>query len=241
MIRLPLNTDEVPLVILAAGDYPSAGIAAEMLAHAGKVACCDGAAAEFISKGGFPAAIIGDCDSLSDDMRKRYADIVHCVPDQDTNDLTKAVNYCVANGFGDIVILGATGKREDHTIANIALMAEYIMMRGVAGVRTVSDRAVFDAVVPYAEQGYGDAYNCLENTGIFSEFEPEEFVFESFPGQQVSIFTPIPGVRVTTSGLVYPLGNALLPGWWRATLNESAAGSFSITTTGPAVICRIFE
>ena len=47
--------------------------------------------------------------------------IVH-VTEQETNDLNKAFRYCLANGWTDIVILGATGKREDHTLGNIGLL-----------------------------------------------------------------------------------------------------------------------
>lgn len=240
-IRIPHDTDSVPMVLLAAGDYPACEVASGILGRAERVVCCDGAAAEYISRGGRPFAIVGDCDSLPEAVLAGYAGIVHRSPDQQTNDLTKAVAFCAGSGFGDIVVLGAAGKREDHTVANISLLAEYVLMPGVRSVRMVSDRAVLDAVVPPQPDGYDSILAEYGKKGLFPEMEPTEFGFESFTGQQVSIFTPAAGVRITTRGLMYPLDGALLNGWWCGTLNESLSDSFSIVTTGPAVICRVFE
>ena len=64
-------------------------------------------------------------DSLSSDLALRFADRIYRDEDQETNDLTKAVKWCNERGYNDIVIIGATGKREDHTIGNISLLAEY--------------------------------------------------------------------------------------------------------------------
>lgn len=241
MIRLPFDNERVPVAILAAGDYPSGRIASSILTTAEKVVCCDGAAAGYIDRGGRPYAIVGDCDSIPAEVRERYSDAVRCVPDQETNDLTKAVGFCVDAGYGDITIVGATGKREDHTVANISLLAEYAMTPGVKSVRLVTDRAVFDAIVPGVPGGYADFIGQYDERGLFPELEPEEFVFESYAGQQVSIFTPVPGVRITTGRLAYPLHNVRLRGWWSGTLNESESDAFSIVATGPAIICRVFE
>jgi thiamine pyrophosphokinase len=240
MISLPRFSDDVPLVILAAGDYPSGAVTTHILKSAGKVVCCDGAAAEYVACGGRPYAIVGDCDSLPEELRGELPGIVHYSPDQETNDLTKAVKFCVSQGLGNIVILGATGKREDHTMANISLMAEYIIMPGVESVRMVTERMILDAVAPDVYADYGKIEALYERSGLFPELELQEFEFGCVPGQQVSIFTPVPGVRISTRRLVYPLENARLRGWWSGTLNETISDSFSIAVTGPAVICRVF-
>ena len=106
-------------VILAAGDFPRAGGAAwRLLAGAKRVVCCDGAARAYRRR--FkrePLAIIGDLDSLKGG-RSGGARIVH-VAEQETNDLAKAVRWCAAQGWKRPVIVGATGKREDHTLGNV--------------------------------------------------------------------------------------------------------------------------
>ena len=109
-----------------------------------------------------PTVIVGDCDSLSEKEKLQYASIIHKISEQDTNDLTKAVRYCLAQGWKDLIILGATGRREDHTIANISLLADYIDIAGE--VWMLSDYGVMNAI-------------------------REDATFESYPGQQVSIFS----------------------------------------------------
>ena len=41
------------------------------------------------------------------------------VPDQSTNDLSKAVAWCRAKGLKKLVVVGAMGKREDHLLGNV--------------------------------------------------------------------------------------------------------------------------
>ncbi len=126
-------------VILANGDFPKKnGAAWRLLVAAKRVVCCDGAANAYhrhFRK--WPSVIIGDLDSLevksvdgrwvvgsgrsSSDQRPT---VVRC-SDQDTNDLEKAFAYCVKQDWRDLVIVGATGKREDHAIGNVFRSLDY--------------------------------------------------------------------------------------------------------------------
>ena len=120
--------------ILAAGDFPRKdGEPYRLLASARCLVACDGAAAEFRRKfGRWPDVVVGDLDSLGGSL----PDCAVRVSDQETNDLSKAIAFCRAKGWDDIVILGASGKREDHTIGNVyRAMAE--------GVRVVTDYGEF--------------------------------------------------------------------------------------------------
>ena len=112
-------------VILADGDFPVHEIPLGYLKSAEHLICCDGSAESLVKTGMEPEAIAGDLDSLSTDLKRRFSDRLFQDNDQDTNDLTKAVKWCLGKGYKEIVILGATGKREDHTIGNISLLAEY--------------------------------------------------------------------------------------------------------------------
>ena len=112
-------------VIVADGIFPHHEIPLGYLKNAERIICCDGSAQNLILAGMQPDAIVGDLDSLSDDLANRFADRIFLDESQDTNDLTKAVSWCSEMGYKDIVIVGATGKREDHTIGNISLLVEY--------------------------------------------------------------------------------------------------------------------
>lgn len=108
-------------VILAAGDFPRKGGAAWRLLVAAKhVICCDGAADAYRRRmGRAPDFVVGDGDSV----RGAFAHKV-VVPEQETNDLAKAVRVCRAHGWRKPLVLGATGKREDHALGNIFRMLD---------------------------------------------------------------------------------------------------------------------
>ena len=79
-------------VILAAGLFPTTDHALAHLRRAHFIACCDGAADACLAAGFTPDLIVGDGDSVSPAVRHRWADRLVINLDQETNDLTKALN-----------------------------------------------------------------------------------------------------------------------------------------------------
>lgn len=197
---------EIDAVILANGDYPSAPLPLQVLEKAPYVVCCDGGANEYLAKGYLPDVIIGDGDSLTEENRTRYASLIHHNPDQETNDQTKAVQFLVAQGKKRIAIVGATGKREDHTLGNISLLMEYMRM-GVE-VRMYTDHGVF---IP-----------CKDVS-----------VWECRVGQQVSIFN-FTARGFQAKGLAYPIYD--FTSWWQGTLNRCTDTSFTIEAEGEYLV-----
>ena len=188
------------MVILANGSFPEAPRCLEILDNAQTVICCDEAADHLLEHGRNPDLIIGDMDSVSAGTRERFADRVIAIEEQETNDLTKAVNHCIQQGIREVTILGATGLREDHTLGNISLLLEY--NRNI-NVRMVTDFGEFTVV----QSGQKTP---------------------SFPGEKISFFSVDNRVKVTSEGLKYPLKDLQLHQWWRASLNESTSGSFTL-------------
>lgn len=197
---------KVDAIILANGDYPSADVPVQLLKEAPYVVCCDGGANEYIEKGYTPDIIIGDGDSLSEENRRLYADLIHHNPDQETNDQTKAIQFLLSQGKKRIAIVGATGKREDHTIGNISLLMEYMRM----GVE----------VCMYTD--YGVFVPCKDTC-----------VFECRPGQQVSIFN-FTAKGLKSKGLAYPIYD--FTSWWQGTLNKCTDTSFTIEAEGEYLV-----
>lgn len=195
-------------VILANGTFPSHPVPLAALHTADLVVCCDGAAGKLVDHGLEPGIIIGDLDSVPPAVKEKYADILVQDSDQETNDLTKAVNWCKGAGITAVSILGATGIREDHALGNISLLADYSKM--------------IEAVM-------------LTDTGSFRCYG-RSITIASCPGQQVSLFSIDPSLRVTSSGLKYPLDGLMLSSWWRGTLNEAEGLSFNLDFENGQVI-----
>lgn len=124
-------------VILAAGDYPKKTSKAHtLLESATRVVACDGAAKNYLNDfAREPDVVVGDLDSIDASTLSTFSNVIR-IPDQDTNDLAKAIDFCRSKGWEDIVVLGASGKREDHAIANVFLALD-------KKVKLISDYGTF--------------------------------------------------------------------------------------------------
>lgn len=199
-----LKTNEIEVVILAEGDFPTHEFPLGILSNCNKVICCDGAANTFINIGKMPMATIGDGDSIDSELKNKLNFIF--VPDQETNDLTKAINYAKDLGYKNIAILGATGKRECHTIGNISLLMEYKKM----------------------------GLNVTMFTDYCSIFPCKDYIcIDSKVGQQISIIN-FGATNLTSEGLKYPIYD--FTALWQGTLNECTSNKCSIKADGEFLV-----
>lgn len=205
-----MNTSDTPrCVIVANGRFPQTERPLRELAAAPVVIACDGSVSPLEAAGILPAAIVGDLDSLPVSLQERYADRIHLVSDQEINDLTKAVRFAREAGYTDVLILGATGLREDHTLGNISLLAEYAPW--FHSIEILSD--------------YGRFVPLLQSTTL-----------PCTPGQQISLFNLYPEGEITTEGLRWPITRRKLTAWWQGTLNEALGETFTVTLSAGAKV-----
>ncbi|MBO4558276.1 MAG: thiamine diphosphokinase [Bacteroidales bacterium] len=191
------------IAILAAGEFPRSEGVLRLLDDADMIICCDSAAADLVASGREPSLIVGDLDSLSADLQERFADRLRKVDEQEDNDLTKAFYAALEFSPAYIHILGATGRREDHTLGNISLLARYQQEANGCGIDLVSDYGVFVAA-------------------------SGKHTFACRPGQEISIFAFDNTLRISASGLQYPTEGVVFDSLWKATLNVATNTSFTI-------------
>ncbi len=192
---------------MANGSFPQTPVPLQLLHKASTVIACDGAMEALDKVGITPTAIVGDLDSLSSRFRERYADRIHFVEDQEINDLTKSILFAHRSGQREVLILGATGLREDHTLGNISLLMEHAPL--FRRIEILSD--------------YGRFTPLLQTATLRSE-----------PGLQVSLFSLSPSGTISTSGLRWPIRDRQLTAWWQGTLNEATGDCFTVTLSPEA-------
>lgn len=195
------------IVIICDGRFPKSEYPRYLIRSADFIICCDGALVKFLKNSKIifgeerlPDLVIGDMDTLSAAMQKKYASIILKEDEQEHNDQTKAVRW-VLNNLKDtenIHIIGATGGRADHTIGNVSLLMEYTRMfdLGDITIEMVSDDGTIFPI-------------------------NDTFEFECGPGRSVSIFTPDTSLRIKSEGLMYPTDDVIFDNWWKATLNKT--------------------
>lgn len=194
-------------VVVANGCFPTASLPLQLLHAASVRIACDGAIESLDRLGLPPTAIVGDLDSIPAPLRKQYAGHIHQVIDQEINDLTKAVRFAREAGHREVLILGATGLREDHTLGNISLLMDYAPL--------------FDRI------------EMLSDYGLFTPLL-RSATLESRPGQQISLFSLAPRGEITTDGLRWPVTRRQLTAWWQGTLNEALGTTFALTLSPEA-------
>ena len=202
------------IVILAAGDFPRAEAPLAVLRGADVRICCDSAAEGLVAHGLEPDRIVGDLDSLSAAFWKKYADRITHISEQDDNDLTKAFRLALTMAPSRITIVGATGKREDHTLGNVSLLLDYAR-EASCPVEILTDYGRFATIFDTA-------------------------TLPSFPGQQISIFAFDNTLTIKSAGLKYPTDQVRFDTLWKATLNEALSTSFTLTLSHPCGVLLFF-
>lgn len=193
---------ENEIVILANGDFPSHPLPVEILRSGRRIICCDGAVEALVRSGLEPVTIVGDMDSIDSNLADRYRDRIFHIGSQDTNDLTKAFEYAINLQPEKVFILGASGKREDHTLGNISLLSQYGKHKEIK-VEMVTDSGI---LIP------------VYSTTTFS----------APAGSTVSVFSLDNKLRMTSEGLMYPVKGVKFDSWWKATLNVSLSEQFTL-------------
>lgn len=203
-------------IVLANGAFPTSPLALSLIdrwieqGEPYRLICCDGAANKLsIYTDRLPDAIVGDLDSINPSLKKRMQHLMHHIPDQETNDLTKTIRYvCEQMQCREIAIIGASGGREDHLLGNLALLPTYA--------------SIVDELIMLTDTGYFRLITCP--TSIETEI-----------GQQISVFNFYQS-PVTLSGVHWALTNVVLPEMWQGTLNRADQPLISLSCPTPSLL-----
>ncbi len=176
------------------------------------VICADGGFRHMDKLGLTPDIVIGDMDSVKADLHGEKT-IVYPVR-KDFTDSEIAVNYAIDNGFSDLVLIGFTGTRTDHTLTNLFLL------------KGISERGARAKII--------DEHNIIR-------YAEKENIIRGKKGDIVSII-PIGGdvSGITTEGLDYPLFSETLEfGKGRGVSNVMTGDECRITVkNGSALIIK---
>ena len=203
MLRDEKMSLQVPVVILANGQFPSHPTPLQHLWQANTLICTDGSYHHLSDRGLEPTYIIGDMDSVQESRVKAPHSLV-MVDNQNNTDMAKALDWCLAKKIRQATLLGCTGLREDHHLANLLLMAHYHQK---IALQAITDHCVI---------------TCVEGT----------HTLESHPGQIVSLIALEGSPRITTHHLQYPVFNQSLRDASNGISNLSTANNITLTTDG---------
>ena len=210
------------IIILCDGAFPTEPYPLYLLDSAEGVVCCDGALKRWVehNPSARPLAVVGDMDSVPEDLKERYKAYLYPESEQDYNDLTKAMRWVLREHpeVQEITILGATGLREDHTIGNLGLLMEYTRMfdLGERRVSMVSD--------------YGTAFAITDSCDLHLG-----------EGRRISLFSADNSLKISSEGLQWPTDEVVFDAWWKATLNRTSAPIVSLHFNHPSAALILID
>jgi thiamine pyrophosphokinase len=196
------------IVIFANGEIFDIELVRRLVQPADLILCADGGSHHALALGLRPDMIIGDLDSIDNDDRAKIQaagiPVHEYSHDKDETDLELTIQYAVEHEPSAIVIIGALGRRLDHTIGNIALLSS-------PSLASVDIRL---------DDGLEEVFFCRQQATV-----------QGAPGDLVSLIPwgdTVSGVR--TSGLKWPLhGETLYADKTRGISNEMLDGTAAVT------------
>ncbi len=146
------------------------------------ILCADGGFYNCLKLGLYPGLVIGDMDSI--EKKEKDIQYLSYSKEKDESDTHLALDYALHNNVKKVIIIGATGDRLDHSLANIFLLASpFIKNRDV----------------------------CILNHNCEISVINKTTYLKGKVGQSISLFSLIPySSIIRTEGLQYPLNNEKL-------------------------------
>jgi thiamine pyrophosphokinase len=201
------------IVIFANGELPDLESARALLQPGDYLIAADGGANHLMKMGILPEVVIGDLDSVDEDilfeLTTAEVNIEQYSEDKDETDIELALQYAVEFGASAILIVGALGGRLDQTIANLSILTD----------------ALLPKIDIRLDDGVEEVFFCRASADKGGQVE-----VQGRSGDIVSLIPwhgPVEGVA--TEGLQWPLyGETLYPEKSRGVSNVMLGESASV-------------
>ena len=147
--------------------------------------CADGGANSAMKMNLIPDVIIGDLDSISTKALHEFRSVSKVVEikRQNDTDVEKCLKNAINEGFDEVLLMGVTGNRLDHTFCNLGIILKFFHKIKIILIAEDS------LLIPYS--GYVE--------------------LKTVPGETISIYGIDSKTKITSSGLMYTLKNISLP------------------------------
>ncbi|NMB83195.1 MAG: thiamine diphosphokinase [Ignavibacteria bacterium] len=147
--------------------------------------CADGGANTAFKYKLLPQVIIGDLDSISKtalDYYKAKSKVIKITRQNDT-DVEKCLKYAIKKKFNEVVLVGATGDRLDHSFCNLGIVLKF------------SDKIKI---------------SVIHQKSVLQSYSGN-VTLKTIPGEVISLYGISRSTKIYSSGLKYQLKNISLP------------------------------
>lgn len=217
LIQAVLNNYSEYIAVVANGEFPREPLLIQYLSNSSMVIACDGAINNLAEHHIIANYVIGDGDSANSVATKSALNPYILITEQNSNDLTKALKFALELQLNlPIIIFGATGLREDHNLANIALLMQY-------------HQQLSSEIIMLSDYGYFKPCNIGQN------------IISCIKGQQISLFSFNPETIINCQELKWPLINHQFSYLNSGTLNEALGDKLTISCSNNILVYLAFS
>lgn len=205
-------------LIIANGKPPAKSVVMSFIKNGySTIICADGGANSAKKIGVVPNFIVGDLDSISISTLKYFnlkSKIIKYKRQNDT-DVEKSLKFAINKKFDEVILLGVTGDRLDHTICNLGIVLKFF---DKIKISLVSEKSL---LLPINKTTY----------------------FKSKTGETISLYAFDNKTKITSTGLKYKLINTALPfGVKESTSNVAVQNNIKLKVTdGIVFVIRDFN
>lgn len=196
-----IRDKQEPALIIANGEACNADLLGQLLEWSPFIVVLDGAIKRVLELGIKIDVLLGDFDrnelDLDDIRAVQFPIEIIQTPDQNKTDLEKAFDFLIERGFPAVNVVWATGRRADHTIANITNIIRY---KSKLFITIIDDYSVI--------------YPLLPSPHIYTKWYAK--------GSTISLIPVGEASGIKTKNLVYNLDNqSLTLGYQNGNSNEA--------------------
>ena len=197
-----MDSKKKKCIILANGQAPAKSVFNYLFANGYEILiCADGGANSAARLGLTPDYVIGDLDSINEKALKFYqkssnTEVIQLKRQNDT-DVEKALKHAIKMKFKEVLLLGATGDRLDHTFCNLGIALK------------------FDDKIKV---------KILHQKSVLAVYE-NEITLKTTPDEIISLYAISEETKITSQGLKYPLADSPLPFGRKESTSNVATGN----------------
>ncbi|MBU2493932.1 MAG: thiamine diphosphokinase [Bacteroidetes bacterium] len=205
-------------LILANGLHPSVSVIRYLQKNGYRtLVCADGGGNSAYQLGINPDLIIGDFDSINHDVLKYYENKSRIIKinRQNDTDVEKCLKYLIQKKYSEVILLGATGDRLDHSFCNLGIVLKF-----------------YDKI----------RINILHQKSYLQCFSGK-VILTSVKNEIISLYGFDDKTKISSKGLKYPLDRVSLPfGKKESTSNVSMSDKVELKITGGKIfVIRDFK
>ena len=179
--------------------------------------CADGGANSAEKLNIVPDYIIGDLDSINPPVYDYFYDKCEIIKvnRQNDTDVEKCLKFAIKKKINEVILLGATGNRLDHTFCNISIVIKY-----------------FNKI----------SIKILHQKSLLTAYSGN-VTLRTFPDETISIYGIDSRTKISSKGLRYRLKNIPLPfGIKESTSNVALTNEVELKIkNGIVFVIRDFE